>query len=627
MTPASAAAVWLVACAAAVAAALLVLCVLFYRAQRQQRLLLAGVREELARDLELKQEIAKGLGDLARGLARQGSGFEALGEGGWTWSEPRYSLEQIAGLPAEVEEQVRELTSMVKQRQRFTALGARLPGGVLLSGPPGVGKTLLAHALARECGYSRICVVSAAMLLGPLFGLSTMRLRRLFEEARTKRPCAVLFDEIEVVGGARRQTRLSGADTELHNLVNQLLQELESFEAEDVLVLATTNRPEMIEPALLRKGRLERQIHLDLPDAASREAILRLHARGKPLTSGVHLGKLATGAGAFTGTSGFSGADLEEVLNEAAIHAGVRGASAVGKPDVEKAVRRLRQLLRTRSANERDEGFGRTLAQFYDDTHRRVRFDDVGGQQRAKECLRMIVAFLRDPQPYLEADARVPNGILLSGPPGIGKTLLARAVAGEAGVPFFFTSGSEFVEMYVGIAAARVRDLFRIARRQQPCVIFIDEIDALGAKRTTGPGGAPEQSHGLNQLLTELDGFERRDSVVVVAATNRSDILDPALLRPGRLEYSVAMDLPDEAARREILGMYLGTQHDLPADRVAALAGEETARFSGADLEGLANTARIHAVEKGRRGRISEADLAFALDHVQRRPGRSLYRP
>ena len=243
---------------------------------------------------------------------------------------------------------------------------------------------------------------------------------------------------------------------------------------------------------------------------------------------------------------------------------------------------------------------GRSRAKIYVETKTGVKFDDVAGADEAKGELKEVVDFLKDPEPYGRLGARVPKGILLVGPPGIGKTLLARAVAGEAGVPFFSISGSEFVEMFVGVGAARVRDLFEQARKMKPCIIFIDELDSLGRSRTAGlMGGAnDEKEQTLNQLLAELDGFDPREGIVLLAATNRPEILDPALTRAGRFDRQIALDRPDRPARMAILKVHIKkvkAAPNLDLDRIASI----TPGFSGADLANLVNEAALAATRRG----------------------------
>jgi transitional endoplasmic reticulum ATPase len=584
--------------------------VLAQREWRERRQYRAAVRKFLDEDHALKREIAQGLVDTANALANAGgdrSGeIQGLARSGWRWTSPRHSRAEIVGLPADVNKQIDTLVAMVREGERFRRLGVRPPNGVLITGPPGVGKTLLAHALAQEIGRSELLCVSGAMLLGPLVGLSAMRLRNLFEEARKQAPAVVFLDELDVLGSRRRQ-RVSGADAEAHTLISHLIEEMDQLGDSGVLVLAATHRSDQLDPALLRLGRFESQLHLDLPDTSGREQILRFHAAGKPLSE-------ADLAGVAAATGGFSGADLVAVFQVAGQQAGMdKRDRIVADPDLVNAQRRVRQLLLQRSANEREEGFGRSPAQLFDNGRPPVRFADVGGLAKAKESLSTIVDFLRRPALYRESGCRVPKGVLLSGPPGVGKTMLARAVAGEAGVPFFYASGSDFAEMYVGVAAARVRDLFRIVRRQSPALLFVDELDALARTRSADARSSAEHAHAVNQLLVELDGFDQDESVVLIAATNRADTLDPALLRSGRLEDVVEIGLPEAADRRAILQLYLGERHTLalPGDLESLV--QQTTRMSGADLERLINTARIHSVQKDRRGRIGWEDLYAAL--------------
>ncbi|HYU31810.1 MAG TPA: AAA family ATPase [Thermoanaerobaculia bacterium] len=576
-----------------------------------RRALRREVREHLAQDLKTKREIAGGLTTLVAGL-QQAQGPEITVEEGWEWIRPKASREEIGGLPQDVQVQVDEIVQMFQEGKRFRDLGARIPHGVLLVGPPGVGKTLLAHAIAREIAADSFCHIVGPRLFGPFVGLPSMRLKRLFEQARDREPCVLFFDELEVVGDSRRGTRLSGADTAIHHLLVHLMLELEAIGDRKILVIGATNRDDLLDPALLRLGRFERQIYLDLPGPQSRLEILKIHAKDKRLASDVDLKRIAFGTGFATSTSGFSGADLAEVLNEASIHAGLRRRFAVAAEDVEVAIRRLRRLLLQRSRNEREGTVSRSLARSAGREVEGMRFHDVGGMADAKEKLAMIVEFLRDPELYVSNGCRIPRGILLSGPPGVGKTLIARAVAGEAGVPFFLVSGSEFVEVYVGTAAARIRDLFRLVRRQSPAIVFIDEIDALARRRSSGDhAGNEEYSQAVNQLLVEMDGFEKNDAVVVIAATNRSDVLDEALLRPGRFDDQVEVGLPDEEARDAIFKIHLGKTHALSEPELEDLVAK-TARNSGAEIEGLVNAARIHAVRTRRDPVVRKVDFDLA---------------
>ena len=281
----------------------------------------------------------------------------------------------------------------------------------------------------------------------------------------------------------------------------------------------------------------------------------------------------------------------------------------------------LFMMKQAQGANNQAMSFGKSQARTHDATKKKTKFKDVAGAQEAKEELEEIVDFLKKPKKYTSMGAKIPRGVILIGPPGCGKTLLARAVAGEANVPFFNISGSEFVEMFVGVGASRVRDLFKKAKRNAPCIIFIDEIDAVGRQRGAGMGGGhDEREQTLNQILTEMDGFEQETNVIVMAATNRPDVLDPALLRPGRFDRRVVVDRPDVKAREEILEVH---SKNKPFDKDVDLAGisKQTPGFSGADLENLMNEAAILAAKRDQK-KITMKEVEQSIEKVVMGPER-----
>lgn len=259
--------------------------------------------------------------------------------------------------------------------------------------------------------------------------------------------------------------------------------------------------------------------------------------------------------------------------------------------------------------------FGKNRARMLSENQNKITFKDVAGIEEAKEEVQEIVEFLKNPKKFTRLGGRIPKGVLLVGPPGTGKTLLAKAIAGEAGVPFFIISGSDFVEMFVGVGASRVRDLFGQAKRHSPCIIFVDELDAVGRHRGAGLGGGhDEREQTLNQLLVEMDGFEPNEGIIVIAATNRPDVLDPALLRPGRFDRQVVVPRPDVRGREEILKVHT-TNTPVEESVSLQLIARSTPGFTGADLENLVNEAALHAARVGRT-KISMEDFEYSKDKV-----------
>lgn len=278
-------------------------------------------------------------------------------------------------------------------------------------------------------------------------------------------------------------------------------------------------------------------------------------------------------------------------------------------------------LNQMQGSNNRAMSFGKSRAKLHTEEKSKIRFEDVAGVDEAKQELAEVVEFLKQPKKFVELGAKIPKGVLLMGPPGTGKTLLGRAVAGEAGVPFFTISGSDFVEMFVGVGASRVRDLFDTAKKNSPCIIFIDELDAVGRQRGAGLGGGhDEREQTLNQLLVELDGFESSSGIIVMAATNRPDVLDPALLRPGRFDRKVIVDRPDVDGREAILRIHARNK-PLADDVDLEVLAKSTPGFSGADLENMLNEAAILAARRNKRV-VGMSEMEEAVDRVIMGPER-----
>ncbi len=522
---------------------------------------------------------------------RSGSGPFSVRSGarkaGGAESVLRFS--DVAAQEAAVTE-LRELSQFLSHPERFSRLGARIPKGVLLFGPPGCGKTLLARAVAGESGAA-FYSISGSDFVEMYVGVGAARVRELFREARENAPSILFIDEIDAVARKRRSGPNGTQGDEQGQALNQLLTEMDGFsQVEGTIVIGATNRPDDLDAALLRPGRFDRTIGVDRPDEAGRAAILAVHARGKPVAADVDLVEIARKA------IGFTGADLESVMNEAALLTARADGREISNTFLQEALQRILEAPeRQRRLSMRDRTLGQQSL-----GSERVTFANVAGIGDVLAEVTEIKDFLGDPTRYAEIGARFPRGFLLVGPPGCGKTLLARAVAGESNAAFLAVASTEFTEVFVGEGAGRVRDLFNQARASAPAIIFIDEIDAIGARREAGSlDSHREREQTLNQILIELDGFRQRDGVIVMAATNRPEILDPALVRAGRFDREISLDLPDRAGRREILGVHVGTKRLAPDVDLDAIAGI-TRGLSGADLANVMNEAALLGARTGR---------------------------
>lgn len=535
---------------------------------------------------------------------RRGTGLFGIRSGARkiTAEEGRVTFADIAGQDAAVSE-LREITEFLSHPDRFAALGASVPKGILLFGPPGCGKTLLAKALAGEAGAS-FYSISGSDFVELYVGVGAARVRELFREARGNAPAIVFIDELDSIGRARSGGSAVAVQGEQEQALNQILAEMDGVSPlEGIILVAATNRPDTLDPALLRPGRFDRTVGLQPPDEAARLAILEVHAKGKQLDPAVDLAAIARNA------IGLTGADLASVMNEGALLAGRAGIAAISQTELEQA---LQRILAAPAEQRRLSLRRRSVAQRFA-AEERVTFDQVAGVDDAIAELSEIKDFLADSGRFAELGARVPGGILLAGPPGCGKTLLARAVAGEANAAFLSVAGSEFVEVFVGEGASRVRELFAEAKAMAPAIVFIDEIDAIGTRREVALDGNREREQTLNQILVELDGFEARSGVIVMAATNRPDTLDPALVRPGRFDRQVTVTLPDRAGRRAILALHAEGKRlapDVDLDVVAGL----TPGCSGADLANVLNEAALLAARRG----FSQIPMALVEEGIER---------
>ena len=538
---------------------------------------------------------------------RSGSGLFGIGSGAqrFTGEDSEVSFADVAGQDAAVAE-LREVSEFLTDPERFAAVGVQVPRGVLLFGPPGCGKTLMARALAGEAGAA-FYSISGSDFVEMYQGVGAARVRDLFREARENAPAIVFIDELDAIGRRRRGGGAMATDSpdEQGQALNSILTEMDGFsQTQTVIVLGATNRPDVLDPALLRPGRFDRSVGLETPDERGRLTILEVHAKGKPLAPDADLPAVAKRA------VGMTGADLGNVMNEAGLLAARAGRQTISRPDLDEALNRILEAPeRQRRLSLRNRSLGQSSL-----AEEQVTFADVAGVDDALAELAEVREYLADPERFRRMGARIPRGFLLSGPPGCGKTLLARAVAGESNAAFFSVAGTEFTETNVGEGAARVRDLFAQARGVAPAIIFIDEIDALGARRGGSLDSAGrEYDQTMNQVLVELDGFGQRGGVVVMAATNRPDMLDPALVRPGRFDRQIGIDPPDRDGRRKILEVHAKDKplsSDVDLDRVAGL----TRGLAGAELANVMNEAALLAARRD----AGEIDMRLVEEGIDR---------
>jgi transitional endoplasmic reticulum ATPase len=492
------------------------------------------------------------------------------------------TYEDIGGLRREIR-RIREMIELpLRYPEVFDRLGIAPPKGVLLHGPPGCGKTLIARAVAQETN-AQFFAINGPEIVNQWYGSSEANLRKIFADARRRAPAIIFLDEIDAIAPKREE--MSGERQAERRLVAQLLTLMDGLEARgNVVVIAATNIPDVLDPALRRPGRFDREIAISVPDKDGRREILEIYSRGMPLADDVDLDRLAAI------THGFVGADLEALGREAAMNA-LRGLM----PDMNLASTTL-SYQKLASLQVREEDFAAALNEVEPSALRElftevpdVGWADIGGLDDVKQELVEAVEWpLRYRELIEQTGIRPPKGLLLHGPPGSGKTLLARALARESAANFISVKGPQLLSMWVGESERAVREVFRKARQAAPCIIFFDEIDALAPPRGEGQDQAGERVVG--QLLTELDGIEDLRGVVALAATNRPDRVDPALLRPGRFDMLVELPAPDRAARRAILEVHT-RRMPLAADVDLAALAVATEDFVGADIEGLCQRA------------------------------------
>jgi transitional endoplasmic reticulum ATPase len=501
---------------------------------------------------------------------------------------PRVTYEDIGGLTKEVQK-IREMIELpLRHPEIFERVGIEAPKGVLLYGPPGTGKTLLAKAVANETN-ANFYSIGGPEIMSKYYGESEENLRQVFKQAQENAPSIVFIDEID---SAPKREEVTG-EVE-RRVVSQLLSLMDGLEARGkVVVIAATNRPDSIDPALRRPGRFDREIEIGVPDESSRLQILQIHTRGMPIEPDVNLERLARV------THGFVGADLQALAKEAAIRAVRRILPEINLEQQRIPAKTLNKIRITMADFEdalkdvQPSAMREVLVQVPD-----VKWEDIGGLTGVKEELAEAVEWpLKYSNLFRKGDVQPPRGILLYGPPGTGKTLIAKAVANESEANFISVKGPELLSKWVGESEKGVREVFRKARQAAPCVIFFDEIDAVAPRRGGGEADSQVTERVVSQLLTEMDGLEELNGVVVLGATNRVDIIDEALLRPGRFDRVLEVTPPTKEGRLEILKIH--TRKKPLADDVSLeKLAEMTDGLTGAELAAIANTAAIQAIKE-----------------------------
>jgi len=519
---------------------------------------------------------------------------------------PKVTYEDIGGLE-EAKRKVREMVELpLKYPEIFERLGVEPPKGVLFYGPPGTGKTLLAKALANETGAYFIAI-NGPEIISKYYGESEAKLREIFEQAKKNAPAIIFIDEIDAIAPKREEV----GEVE-RRIVAQLLTLMDGLEERgQVVVIAATNRINDVDPALRRPGRFDREIYFPVPDKKARKEILMIHTRNMPLADDVNLDEIADM------THGYTGADLAALCREAAMIALRRIIPRIDFSKRELSPEILSEVKVTRSdfIKALGEVQPTALREVYVEIPE-VRWEDIGGLEKVKQMVREAVEWpIKHPEFFKEMGIDPPKGVLLYGPPGCGKTLLAKAAATESGANFISIKGPEILSKWVGESEKAVREIFARAKQVAPCIVFFDEIDSIAPRRgTRTDSGVTDRI--VNQLLTEMDGIEKLEGIVVLAATNRPDIVDPALLRPGRFDRIIYVPQPDYAARLEILKIHT-RKMPLDADVDLGKIARITELYSGADLAALCREAAMTALrEAGRPTKVKMAHFIKALQVV-----------
>ncbi|RMF07259.1 AAA family ATPase [Candidatus Woesearchaeota archaeon] len=513
---------------------------------------------------------------------------------------PEIIYEDIGGLKNEID-MIREMVEIpMKHPEVFQRLGISAPKGVLLTGPPGTGKTLLARAVASET-ESQFYAINGPEIMSKYYGESEKHLRDIFEEAEKNAPSVIFIDEIDSIAPKRGE----GRDQTEKRVVAQLLTLMDGLKSRgNVVVIAATNRPDDIDEALRRPGRFDREIKIMPPNREGRKEILQIHTRGMPLAKDVDLDKIAEK------TVGFTGADIEVLCKEAAMKALKPYVPSLKQYNIKVPTPVLEKIEVTmKHFEEALQMVEPSALREVMITKPNVRWSDIGGLEEAKKKLREAIELpLQKPELFKKAGIRPPKGVLLYGPPGTGKTLLAKAVATEANANFISVKGPELVSKWVGESEKKIREIFKRARLTAPSVIFFDEFDSITKVRGASLTDSTERM--VNQLLTELDGIESLEKVTVIAATNRPDLIDPALLRPGRIELKIEISLPDEESRKQIFEVHTRGMPLAKDVRIEEFV-KRTEGWTGAEIENLCREAGMNAIRDASSRNTDEVEITM----------------
>ncbi len=521
---------------------------------------------------------------------------------------PRTTYEDIGGLREEIQ-RVREMVELpLRHPELFQRLGIEPPKGVLLHGPPGCGKTLLARAVANE-SEATFFSINGPEIMSKFYGESEARLREIFQQAQQNAPSIIFIDELDAIAPKREEVT---GEVE-RRVVAQLLALMDGLSGRgNVIVIGATNRPSALDPALRRPGRFDREIEIGVPDKQGRHEVLQIHTRGMPLAEDVDLKKLSDM------THGYTGADLESLGRETAMKALRRYLPQINLEDerippsvLEKMEVRMEDFM-----GAYKEVTPTAMREVYIEVPT-VHWNDIGGLVEVEQLLIEAVEWpLKNPEIFTRLGIKPPKGILLYGPPGCGKTLLARAVATESEANFITIKGPEVFSKWVGESEKAIREVFRKARMAAPAVVFFDEIDSLAPRRGAGfsDGGVSERV--ISQLLTEMDGIVSLQDIVVIAATNRPDIVDPAVIRPGRFDRLIYVPEPDEKSRLQVFKIYT-ERMPLAKDVNLATLTTMTKSYSGADIEALCRESALHALRRDiKTQEVSLRDFEDAMKQI-----------